>query len=334
MKYQYKDDFSFSKTIAGRTHDFKAGIAFINEPTLGGDFTSGTTGQYSMAAGPAGGPPWVVTDITKYGGFSGDSTPSKQYSAYFQDDWRVTPNLTLNLGLRYDYYDALTLDQSSNPIWQMLSTQTTYSYPELLAFRNGGGRVLKNDKNDWAPRLGFSWDINGDGLGDLLLGAPSNIEGGGINGDTQTEAGQIYLVLGKTSGWKINTSLSSVDASFIGQVNDHAGMYVSALGDVNGDGLDDFIAGISSFSGHYQYEGAAYLFFGKKADCNEEGPQSKRDLEDYARLWINVQGLVEMFKDEYESPGPTASTPPSTKNSGVTRRNTSFRSRWCRKFAN
>ena len=108
-------------------------------------------------------------------------------------------------------------------------------------------------------------DINGDGLGDLLLGAPSNIEGGGINGDTQTEAGQIYLVLGKTSGWKINTSLSSVDASFIGQVNDHAGMYVSALGDVNGDGLDDFIAGISSFSGHYQYEGAAYLFFGKKS---------------------------------------------------------------------
>ncbi len=162
-KYQYKDDFSFSKTIAGREHDFKTGLMFINEPTLGGDFTSGTTGQYSMIPGPTGGPAWVVGDITKYGGFSGDSTPTKQYSAYFQDDWKVTPNLTLNLGLRYDYYDALYLDQRSNPIWQALSTQTTYNLYYLNVFKNGGGGIIRNDKNDWSPRLGFSWDVNGDG---------------------------------------------------------------------------------------------------------------------------------------------------------------------------
>jgi outer membrane receptor protein involved in Fe transport len=116
-----------------------------------------------MIPGPQGGPAWIVGDITKYGGFNGQSTPTKQYSAYLQDDWRLSPSLTFNLGLRYDYYDALTLDQSTNPIWQMLSAQTTYSYRELLPFRNGGGRVLKNAKNDWAPRIGFSWDINRDG---------------------------------------------------------------------------------------------------------------------------------------------------------------------------
>ena len=163
VKYQYKDDFSFSKTIGSATHDFKAGIAFINEPTLGGDFTSGTTGQYTMAPGPVGGPAWVVTDITKYGGFSGDSTPTKQYSAYFQDDWKASANLTFNLGLRYDYYDALHLNQSTNPVWQMLSTQTMFNYSELQAFKNGGGRIIENSKNDWAPRLGFTWDLNGDG---------------------------------------------------------------------------------------------------------------------------------------------------------------------------
>ena len=49
-KYQYKDDFSFTRTLGGRANDFKAGFNYIHEPTLGGDFTTGTTGQYILAA--------------------------------------------------------------------------------------------------------------------------------------------------------------------------------------------------------------------------------------------------------------------------------------------
>jgi outer membrane receptor protein involved in Fe transport len=162
VKYQYRDDFTFSSTLGGKTHDFKAGIMFINEPTLGGDFSSGLAGQYTMMVGPAAGPEWVVSEITKFGGFSGDQTPSKQYSAYFQDDWRVSPNFTLNIGLRYDYYDALYLDQRTNPIYQTLAAQTTYTESYLKDFQGWDG-ITRNDTNGWAPRLGFSWDINADG---------------------------------------------------------------------------------------------------------------------------------------------------------------------------
>jgi hypothetical protein len=159
-KYQYKDDFGFSTVMGSQRHDFKTGVAYIHEPVLGGDFTTGTTGQYSTLTDQVGSP---ITDITIFGGFNGNSDPVNQYSAYVQDDWAVSSRLTLNLGLRYDLFTGFDLDQRSNPIWQALSTQTTFDSPIFRQFQGGKGGVLKNDNSDFAPRLGFVWDTGGDG---------------------------------------------------------------------------------------------------------------------------------------------------------------------------
>lgn len=159
-KYQYKDDFGLSTNLGGQRHDFKTGFAIIHEPVLGGDFTTGTTGQYSTLTDTAGSP---ITDITIFGGFNGDNTPVNQYSAYVQDDWAVSNRLTLNLGLRYDLWTGFNLDQRTNPIWQTLATQTSFDFPSLQPFMGGKGGVLKNDNTDFAPRLGFAWDTSGDG---------------------------------------------------------------------------------------------------------------------------------------------------------------------------
>jgi len=158
-KTQFKDDFSWSMVIGEKRHDMKAGINYIDEPTLGGDFSTGTAGQFSLLEDRAGSP---VGDITYFGGFFGDSTPVEQYSFYVQDDWYFNDRLTVNAGLRYDYWKGFDLDQRTNPIWQELSTQTTFNDYYLKDFQGGKGGVLENDDNNWGPRIGFTYDLKGD----------------------------------------------------------------------------------------------------------------------------------------------------------------------------
>lgn len=159
-KYQYRDDLSFTRTLRGRTHQFKTGANYIHEPVLGGDFSTGLSGQYQLKEDRLGS---AVTDITIFGGFFGETTPVDQYSAYLQDDIFMNERLTLNVGLRYDYWDGFDLDQRSNPIWQTLSTQTRFSEGYLRDFQGGRGGVLENDDDNIAPRFGFTYDMKGDG---------------------------------------------------------------------------------------------------------------------------------------------------------------------------
>jgi hypothetical protein len=168
IKRQYKDDFAWSQTLGQMRHDFKVGVNYIDEPLLGGDFSTGTSGQYTLRDAVKGSP---VIDIAIYSGFAGYNTPIKQYNYYGQDDISINKKLTVNAGLRYDLWKGFDLDQTSNPIWQTLSTQTKYNDPYLKAFQGGKGGKLKNDTNNWAPRLGFTYDVRGDAKNILRGGA-------------------------------------------------------------------------------------------------------------------------------------------------------------------
>jgi hypothetical protein len=71
---------------------------------------------------------------------------------YFQDDWRVTNTLTLNLGLRWEYHTPLVevKDRQSN--------FEPFSGRLLLAGQNGNSRALYEPfKKDFQPRVGFAW---------------------------------------------------------------------------------------------------------------------------------------------------------------------------------
>ncbi len=101
-------------------------------------------------------------------------------------------------------------------------------------------------------------DVNGDGLEDLVLGAPGS-------DDADLDAGQAYLVLGRLDGWSRDVGLAGADASFLGVfAEDQAGHSVAGAGDVNGDGLDDLLIGAPYNDDGGDGAGQAYLVFGRE----------------------------------------------------------------------
>ncbi len=88
------------------------------------------------------------------GSFAGNE---KAIYWFLQDDVKVNPRLTLNLGLRYEYTSNPRDDQKQLlDAVANLANPTTPGLPPLIF------GLPRTDKNNWGPRLGFAWDVFGD----------------------------------------------------------------------------------------------------------------------------------------------------------------------------
>jgi outer membrane receptor protein involved in Fe transport len=79
------------------------------------------------------------------------------YGFFAQDDWKVRPNLTINLGLRYEYFTPLSEkeDRLSNFVFGPAGQELTGGRVEIT------DQFYEPDRNNFAPRFGFAWSPNG-----------------------------------------------------------------------------------------------------------------------------------------------------------------------------
>ncbi len=91
------------------------------------------------------------------------------WALYFNDSWRFTPRVTLNLGLRYEFYGV---QRNKDPLLESnfyfggdgtATRANTRTGQVMIAANSPVGSLWKSDKNNFAPRIGFAWDLKGDG---------------------------------------------------------------------------------------------------------------------------------------------------------------------------
>ncbi len=176
-RYQYTDNVNI---VAGN-HTLKFGgdanfisVSAIFELNFAGLYNFGGLSATTLAAFPtigANAPP-DFTPVQQYGlgfptnyiqGFGNphSSLKNKPLAWFAQDSWKVSRNLTLNYGVRYD----VELTQQIAPVgFSDPLSGINLSASDILAAQNviGVQQGFPRDKNNFAPRAGLAWDIKGD----------------------------------------------------------------------------------------------------------------------------------------------------------------------------
>lgn len=169
-KFQFRDDFSW---LAGN-HSLKFGTNYIYTK-MGGFFFFGSSGYTvtffdlpsvittNTVRYPQGfATPGAVQNIQFAAGEASHDQKLHQLAFYVQDDWKVTPRLTLNLGLRWDANIGNLPDQANNRTYLILR-QLNHPLTQALTRDPDSWSRSTPSLTEFQPRIGFAWDPTGAG---------------------------------------------------------------------------------------------------------------------------------------------------------------------------
>jgi outer membrane receptor for ferrienterochelin and colicin len=165
-RLELRDNYNFAPWTAYGTHNFQAGgnLDFMHYNATNNLFGNPLYKFLPDANGNFSNIPFEA----QFGiGNPSFSTGNNEYGVYGQDNWSVNNNLTLNLGLRWDY-ESHMLDRNyvtpANVVNALKGKTFTFEGRSITIpdqyFSTGTER--KPYKNEWQPRFGFSYDLFGN----------------------------------------------------------------------------------------------------------------------------------------------------------------------------
>ena len=146
--YQFLDTLS---TVKGN-HSLKFGIDFRLNRRAAESITQDTLQYIDLVAADTLDLLHNLPFVVSRSGHPELHFANENFSFFAQDDWKVNPRLTLNLGLRYD---VSTVSREAEGRLQNFD-------PETLTYSPLGEKVHNVDTDNFGPRLGFAWDIRGN----------------------------------------------------------------------------------------------------------------------------------------------------------------------------
>jgi hypothetical protein len=158
--YQFSDNFSF---LRGR-HSLKTGLEFIR---YGLDRAAANVPLGNMGCCPGGNSlaGWLMgypTSSSSAEGLTWTAPRQNRWGAYFQDEWRATRKLTINMGLRWDFFQV---PHDVNRKWRSLRLDilTTGSdgkqYPTMVPTAGQNFDFYATDNRYFMPRLGVAYRV-------------------------------------------------------------------------------------------------------------------------------------------------------------------------------
>jgi len=138
-----------------------SGVYTAQQPNVAASRTNTGNAVADMLLGQA-----VTTSL---GNNNGEDSVARYWGFYFQDDWKVSPSLTLNLGLRWEYYASATFRGGSKSGFGGVSNYITAlsgvpaNDPRIETFikpKDDNDSGAQQDLNNWSPRIGLAWRLS------------------------------------------------------------------------------------------------------------------------------------------------------------------------------